>query len=1205
MKQDSIFNPFLMRKYLIGILFFGASLNSMAQDDYSKVIKAFSITPPSPNAAALGEYGRTPVGLATGTPQVSIPLYTLKTQNLELPLELSYSSNGVKVDQIASRTGVDWVLNAGGVITRTVYGSPDEYSTWLSVPPSLTADDRTVLNYLRNAAEVNSGGMLSWDTQPDLFSFNFNGHTGKFTLDTSRNIVLIKYDNIKIEKQFNASDWNFKITTGDGIVYYFGGLGATETTKNVPSSGACEANYVRPAKTAWYLKKMVHPKGDSISFSYGPLECIYENGISQSYVRTHPISVGIRCSGTSDPLCTVVDESTCLSSMRVDGVVLTGITTSQGDKIKLINSLRSDINNEYLIDSIQVFHKKNNTVPYKVIDLEYSYSNSQNSYANQYYTNAKYSFRPFLTGVIEKSGVDIHKKHNFYYNDYDGLPTRLSFSQDHYGYFNGKVNNYLVPTPNPFDYEGQAFGFIISNREPDPTYASKGVLSKIVYPTGGYDTLMYEGHTISVSEHVPPPLQTVSIATIGSGVKNVKTIDTVIQPGYNQNILFRLSCNLVPGESYEPLDNYAFIRIYRGAELVYWQNVNVGTPVDYDLFVYSGFQYKIEVNTYGRFVEGKATFSYGEGTGTYEDREKFVGGVRIAKIKTYSKEHGFQHTRKFYYGYLNNPVKSSGTIVEPIWGYFEEFPVMVPCFPFPTVVSYERCGRIIAHSSTMRNLFGNSGSHIYYNAVVESMGENFENGGIEHQFKSRSNDNAELVRGYRMHGHPVSNVAWENGLKSSERHFSKVNNVIINRKQIIYNYKIDTRNEMNLMGYIVRRRYTDWFTSSPPDPIIPGEFFPFDVLKYSVLGNWTYMDTVTTTMYDENGLESLKTKIAYSYDNALHASPTRTWTIQSDGSEEIVNTTYPLDYAPGTAFIDSMKANYIVAAPIEKVKYTKVGTDVKIAAGSITKYYANSKGNRESELLLENNNSVSLADFKFSHRAKGVLPPAGTTTVFSPDPRYKERLNYNSYDASGNMKQYTLNGGTGGAYLWGYNAQYPIAEVKNAGLTEVAYTSFESSEWGNWSSSNNTFVTNDGLTGKQCYTLSNGAISKSGLTTAKQYIVSFWAKSGAVVNVNGVVSSVTGNTYNNWTYNERTVTNVSAVTVSGTGNIDELRLLPVDAQMITTTYEPSVGIIGRCNERGDLSFYEYDLFGRLKVIRDQNGKILKQYDYQYLAPIQQ
>lgn len=59
------------------------------------------------------------------------------------------------------------------------------------------------------------------------------------------------------------------------------------------------------------------------------------------------------------------------------------------------------------------------------------------------------------------------------------------------------------------------------------------------------------------------------------------------------------------------------------------------------------------------------------------------------------------------------------------------------------------------------------------------------------------------------------------------------------------------------------------------------------------------------------------------------------------------------------------------------------------------------------------------------------------------------------------------------------------------------------------------------------------------------------------------------------------------------------------AQVNSFTYKPLYGLSSAIDVQGKLSFYEYDVFGRLKLIKDQNGKILKQYDYQYQVPITQ
>lgn len=65
----------------------------------------FVVVPPSPAAAQLGKFESGDVGMYTGTAQYMIPLYTFETPNYSLPLSLNYSSNGLKVDELATWVG--------------------------------------------------------------------------------------------------------------------------------------------------------------------------------------------------------------------------------------------------------------------------------------------------------------------------------------------------------------------------------------------------------------------------------------------------------------------------------------------------------------------------------------------------------------------------------------------------------------------------------------------------------------------------------------------------------------------------------------------------------------------------------------------------------------------------------------------------------------------------------------------------------------------------------------------------------------------------------------------------------------------------------------------------------------------------------------------------------------------------------------------
>jgi YD repeat-containing protein len=63
--------------------------------------------------------------------------------------------------------------------------------------------------------------------------------------------------------------------------------------------------------------------------------------------------------------------------------------------------------------------------------------------------------------------------------------------------------------------------------------------------------------------------------------------------------------------------------------------------------------------------------------------------------------------------------------------------------------------------------------------------------------------------------------------------------------------------------------------------------------------------------------------------------------------------------------------------------------------------------------------------------------------------------------------------------------------------------------------------------------------------------------------------------------------------------INQLRQQLPDAQVITYTYNPSVGVTSVTQPNGLLTSYEYDSLGRLKEIKDPNGNIREAYQYHF------
>jgi YD repeat-containing protein len=217
--------------------------------------------------------------------------------------------------------------------------------------------------------------------------------------------------------------------------------------------------------------------------------------------------------------------------------------------------------------------------------------------------------------------------------------------------------------------------------------------------------------------------------------------------------------------------------------------------------------------------------------------------------------------------------------------------------------------------------------------------------------------------------------------------------------------------------------------------------------------------------------------------------------------------------------------------------------------------------------------------------------------TISKDSRYADESFYN-FDR-GNPVQVTARDGIASSYIWDYQNTEPVAKVSNAPASQVAYTSFEADGKGNWTFSGSPVSDPTAPTGSKCYLLTNGPISKSGLPSLK-YIVSFWQKAGGTVNVTGGTNAfIAGKSINGWYYYEYTVTGATSITLSGTGTIDELRLYPSDAQMVTYTYTPLLGMTSECDADNKITYYSYDALGRLKWIKDQDSNIIKTMQYHY------
>ncbi len=208
----------------------------------------------------------------------------------------------------------------------------------------------------------------------------------------------------------------------------------------------------------------------------------------------------------------------------------------------------------------------------------------------------------------------------------------------------------------------------------------------------------------------------------------------------------------------------------------------------------------------------------------------------------------------------------------------------------------------------------------------------------------------------------------------------------------------------------------------------------------------------------------------------------------------------------------------------------------------------------------------------------------------------EQRIEYTGYDDRGNVTTLKKLNDHSISYIWDYKAALPVAQVSNADNASIAFTSFEADGKGGWTYSGSTSGTYS-LTGSKSYQISGGNITKTGLTSTA-YIVSYWGRSGSV-SVNSAGPTRTGKTVGDWTYYEHEITTTS-ITVSGSNYIDELRLYPKGALMTSFTHNPMIGVTTQCDAQNRISYYEYDVMNRLKLVKDQDKNIIKVIDYKYM-----
>ena len=249
--------------YLYLIALFGWQIAATAQ---STEMPRF--IPPSPEVSAMFRYLDYPVSHSTGVPEISIPIYTIQSDSLSLPISISYHAGGRRYSDLTGAIGLGWNLNAGGTIARTVYGRPDGgqrvlFSLKNAGSLSLEKDYEYVAGFYYNLSDRFGD---TKDSEYDLFSYSLPGGPSGYFVLTENGPFPLTLNDVKIE------GWdNFTITDKKGNKYVFDKFDYTTYSDYV----SC--------KTSWDLTSIVSATGaDTIKFSW-----IYRNIDYWGYLNTN------------------------------------------------------------------------------------------------------------------------------------------------------------------------------------------------------------------------------------------------------------------------------------------------------------------------------------------------------------------------------------------------------------------------------------------------------------------------------------------------------------------------------------------------------------------------------------------------------------------------------------------------------------------------------------------------------------------------------------------------------------------------------------------------------------------------------------------------------------------------------------------------------------------------------------------------------
>lgn len=903
----------------------------------------------------------------------------------------------------------------------------------------------------------------------------------------------------------------------------------------------------------WYLSSINHPSGDHIDFKYSPVNKFLLGVVNREvYFPVLDQHSAMGTPNSTESLTRWPAADRYLERIDMAGVGAVVFTNSYN---------RTDSEKEPKVDEVTILNEQGSTI--RKIKLNYTFAQSSSKYdyhligGSDYPAGYQYhKSRMFLNKVEFKDNV-YNKVYSyaFQYNDINNLPCIHSYSKDYWGYFNGRVNTDIFDISDYSwiytQFSANTYSSLSSlidsgkpsnqcDRSANDAFSQKGMLSRISYPTSGYSLIYYEGH------------------------KN------------------------------------------EGGEL--------------------------------------------------------VGGCRVARVETFASDNATPEVKVYKYPKVVtnfNPSiygKSSTYVLRP-------FRYTYQC---GTVYAGKGVGNVIKLSSNLENNFTTGGYHLSYTKVEILNGANGENGSEEHEFWAVPQVAPYPIVGPPVttpfkrfntdlfNGTPIRIAYKKNNLIQKEVIYNYDFDNATYKESLVCNSVYYNDNTEKDLQYVWVEYKLERIECT--DLSLDRQVNFYDVSGYALYSNFPYLKSKKETITDDN-LKTIVTETFYEYCDAPYTNVRSVTVKESKGKSLTTVYKYPFDNQSQSPY-STMVSNKVTSPVIETQEYISDNAPAELKSTISSDYKEIVPGLYRPTTVYELTSSNPLSKSSYTTYGNGLIT-RGTNFKIATQVQYNTKGNpvkvvagdgipisyiwgYNEMypiakvvNALPTEIAYTSfeSEDTKGGWTFDYvtsensNCQSGCNSICSSAAQSACSSSCTSSCGGNPDCYKSCMASCTSGKYGQCMTdcvpgCSNGtetinansaktdAQSFRGHTLSKNlplgyYRVGYWAKksstSNGVVVINGSPTPVSNAA---WEYKEFTTSGeVTSLSINLQGVIiDDLSVCPKDARITLYSYKPSIGLTAMTDENGSVTTYEYDSFARLKLIKDNKGNILKQFQYNYQKP---